>query len=848
MKALALLAPALVVSVMAAACQTDTATAVPTPTTVQDPTPVATPTEAPSPVHTGVPTGEPTELPTPTLAPTATPSPRQILTKTPVSTPTPEATPTPAATPAPPHIDELNSLPDAAKVKQLGWVQDGIDGSAETTALREIIYLANRSRPAALNVLAFGWVVDGVSAREADDLDLMVGFNDAQNALSITELGWVQDGISELERQAIQRLTAIASSDPGEASRVMALPWVSDGVDALELEALLGEEPTQTPPPTSTPMPTPTPTPEPTPTPTPTPMPEPTPTPMPEATPAPVPAVTLASLHATQNTRWLVRNYPALATQIQNFVWVQDGLSDLERSTIDELLYVGAGEIANLDAVLGLSWLQDAISETEFDIIEWLENVAFYDPQATNRLIEMPFLESPDTTDVLALRGMANLGYGRTLAAVTESAIFQEGITDAQTTLIASVGTLDHAPDEIRRVLNPGVAAIETVQLGTNLTPGLKISIVRTGSQSRPGTIEATRNLIEFVEDTMGLPLPVDHVIIVLSEAAVTDKYAGTNFGFAFSYLPKYEQQQGTFEWRQLQLGFVHEAAHYYWTGNEGWIDEGLANTIEYLFGRENGLSRGQLQPRRDRCEAHDLAMLSQWNPASSDWQRYGCTYYLGQLFYQELLESLGQQALGEKMQELYLLTLQMQEGYHVPGIDAVRSVFSDQAEIVDRHWSGKLNAPESRGFDEGIERTNHDLIQWTQYPTFSEGEVVLKGIPLEDAVYVARDMREAIRYERLAFTFMPTDGWEHLGSILPYEIASGFEWTFNTPGDVQASTFVIFQADSRFDIRFTFPTVLGPPENVIIVVWGYQNADREPTIGSKVDLLGYARIRVEPE
>ena len=39
---------------------------------------------------------------------------------------------------------------------------------------------------------------------------------------------------------------------------------------------------------------------------------------------------------------------------------------------------------------------------------------------------------------------------------------------------------------------------------------------------------------------------------------------------------------QDTFEGRVLQQGLAHEVAHYYWRGNEDWIDEGLANTIEY--------------------------------------------------------------------------------------------------------------------------------------------------------------------------------------------------------------------------------------------------------------------------
>ena len=341
-------------------------------------------------------------------------------------------------------------------------------------------------------------------------------------------------------------------------------------------------EPTDTPTPLPLATPTPAPTDIPTPLPlaTPTPAPTDTPTPLPSATPTPAPQPTLTSMHNTQSTRWLERNYPVLASQISNLAWVADGFSDLERSTIDELLYIGAGGVTDLEAILrlpwvqdsisdkeyetidrlgaleyenpanlsmvvALPWVQDAISETEHDVIDRLSELDSYDPQATSKIGTMPFLKSPDTTDVLAIWGMRVMAAEGSLSALTEHSVFREGITEAETTLIAAVGTLYRTPEEIQRVLEPETAAVETVASGTRLTPNLKISIVRTDSQSRPGTIEATRDLIEFVEDTIGLPLPVDHVIIILNEKAVTEQYDGTNFGFAFSYLPKYEQRTG---------------------------------------------------------------------------------------------------------------------------------------------------------------------------------------------------------------------------------------------------------------------------------------------------------------
>ena len=52
--------------------------------------------------------------------------------------------------------------------------------------------------------------------------------------------------------------------------------------------------------------------------------------------------------------RWLQSVHPALYRQVQELTWVKDGLSERERETLDELLYMGVGEISNLESVLAL--------------------------------------------------------------------------------------------------------------------------------------------------------------------------------------------------------------------------------------------------------------------------------------------------------------------------------------------------------------------------------------------------------------------------------------------------------------------------------------------------------------
>lgn len=533
------------------------------------------------------------------------------------------------------------------------------------------------------------------------------------------------------------------------------------------------------------------------------------------------------------------RAYPDLYAQLQLLPWVRDGLSDAEQGTIDQLLYIGATDIANLEAVLELPWVQDAITENEHETIHRLQSLNYREAKIAGLVITMPFLASVETDDVLAIRGMHGLAYDGLLSVLVEHPTYLDGITDDETTLITAAGTLQD-PEEINRLLDPGYASIEAVAGGTRMTPNLRISIVRTGSQSRPGTSDAVRDAVEFVERSMQLPLPVDHVIVVLNEKAVLESFAGTNYGFAISFLPQYEQRQGTFEWRHLQAGFVHEVAHYYWARNEDWIDEGMADIIEYQYGVEIGLSRGQLKNRRKGCDAHDLAMLSEWDPPKSSAQ-FRCNYYLGLMLFQALLESMEAEEFRTKMGELYRLSLVEQEADRTPGADAVRRVFSRQSDIVDLHWSSAVNAPENRPFDEGRERTSHDLIQWDQYPTYDGRSVSFRGTLLDGAVLSKATIHQARGGGFQNFVMGQADGNEYVGTILP-PLSGGSNWILEDPGDSVATSYRL--GGKEFDIRFPFPEALGDPSGYVMTVWGFQDENRTPNIGEKVDLLGYARIR----
>ena len=516
----------------------------------------------------------------------------------------------------------------------------------------------------------------------------------------------------------------------------------------------------------------------------------------------------------------------------------------MEQNAIDRLVFIGAGYVPNVKPALSLPWVQDAISETEYKIITSLfvmvrEMILEQDRMTaadfSASLMAMPFFQVPDTTDVLAIEGMRRLAIEGMLSALVDHSTFQDGLTEDETVLVAAAATLYQNPEEMSRILEPGYAFIETESRATELTPDLKVSIIRTGSHPRPETVDAVANVVDFVERVMQLPLPTDHVIFVLSDEAVPSTLDAANYGFAIGYRPEYEQRQDPFE-----SLLVHEVAHYYWYGSEDWIDEGVAETIQYMYGIEKGLSPGQLRTPRQGCEAHDLEMLSEWDPAINNPQ-FICHHYLGRLLFQELSERLGSEEFASRMREFYRLALTENDAGRIPEVISVRQVFSDQIDIVDKHWSGGLNAPENRSFDEGLEVDNHGLIQWDQYPSYDGRSVRFRGTLLEDAVLSAPIVHQTIE-EYSNFTLSPADGYGSLGSIFP--ALEGREWALENPGDSIAT---VYQLDDKaFTVEFPFPEALGNPSDYIVIVWGYKDDSRTPRIYNDIDPLGYARIREE--
>ncbi len=194
--------------------------------------------------------------------------------------------------------------------------------------------------------------------------------------------------------------------------------------------------------------------------------------------------------------------------------WVQDDITEAEVEAIKQITWLNDDDegdaIAVIEAILALPWVQDGITETEAEVLDFFEDLDDDNEQAAAAIIAMPFLKSLEPDDVLAVRGILRLARDEDdslLSTLLDHPSLRNGITDAQTTLVTAAGTM-WDPEEILRLLNPDYADIETLSSSTMLTPGLKVSIVRTGTQPQPWTAEGAIDAVEFTEKIMQLPLP----------------------------------------------------------------------------------------------------------------------------------------------------------------------------------------------------------------------------------------------------------------------------------------------------------------------------------------------------
>ena len=125
----------------------------------------------------------------------------------------------------------------------------------------------------------------------------------------------------------------------------------------------------------------------------------------------------------------------------------------------------------------------------------------------------------------------------------------------------------------------------------------------------------------------------------------------------------------------------AHEVAHYYWSGNSNWVDEGASDFMASTS--ENARTGGPIEVTNDPCgyvrtivELENLGVTSEAGADSA----FTCNYALGERLFIDLYRSLDEDSFREGLRDLYLLSQvededEMQDDTEV-GIEHVKTAF----------------------------------------------------------------------------------------------------------------------------------------------------------------------------
>ena len=350
-----------------------------------------------------------------------------------------------------------------------------------------------------------------------------------------------------------------------------------------------------------------------------------------------------------------VTSRPAVSS-IVDLDWMQDGIEDLEAEAIRWMNNFGDEEVTS--SVVALSWVQDGIDKQEALAIEELSYLSRKNGGHVSRIVGMPFLETLDPPDVSALASLVDMAWFRQtdFQRVLSHPSLANGIADDWAKIVATLyGVSKYNSALIDTLLDPELVTLEEHTIDLPLAGETHLAIIRTG----PGA-ERSMDLLEHAigqsEGFMDESFPTGYVGWLFGDA-VTPSFAGTNFGTHIATLSKYDTVD-TDDSEHTGSHIGHEIAHYYWSGNADWIDEGASDFMASVSesvrtGRPVGVTNNPCPYIRTIAELEALEATSEDGFDSA----FTCNYALGERLFVDLYQSLGEEDFRHGLSNLYLMS-----------------------------------------------------------------------------------------------------------------------------------------------------------------------------------------------
>ena len=351
------------------------------------------------------------------------------------------------------------------------------------------------------------------------------------------------------------------------------------------------------------------------------------------------------------------------------------------------------GEATTVESVIALPWVADGVSNSDLDAVFYLLWISATDADAAARVADMPFLQTLEESDLMALYSLSDTASSADrLADMLSRPMLKDCITDDETLIVSLLrGFNSHLFDKL---LDPDATTIERRTVELPLAGEAELAIVRT----RPGSMlsmDLLENAVREAESLMGEPLPARHRAVHPAFATGTREPLARSVALLFEN-PAFGPFNGV-----NNLGnhivihpnhdadarlIAHEVAHYYWLGSADWIDEGMAELTASAI--ENRRVGTPVNFANQPCVvARSLKAWEELAPGRRKANPY-CPHSLGERLFVSLLRTLGEDAFWEGARKLYAASLDADGD---AGIEEVRQSFgADADEVIDRWYEGR--------------------------------------------------------------------------------------------------------------------------------------------------------------
>ncbi|MCY3886382.1 MAG: hypothetical protein OXG19_01555 [Chloroflexi bacterium] len=357
-------------------------------------------------------------------------------------------------------------------------------------------------------------------------------------------------------------------------------------------------------------------------------------------------------LRALQHLAILAGADAGLASRVAAFPWLADDIT-AEEGLAGRTLALLAGDDGLLaHRIADRAWVADGITEDERRTIARLRDLA---NAGASAISNMSFLKTLSQADVWAVQALRSLAYSdfQEFHWLLERPLISDGIADGEATIVSTLRRVkERNPTLLETLLDPQQVRLEERSIELPLAGAVQLTIIRT----RPGA-ERTMDLLERAvranEAFTEIPLPLRQVTYLFTDG-LTRGFRGTNFGSYIVSVPGIDEPSYSEE--RAFKHFAHEAAHYYWTGNQFWLNEGAAQLVEAVASHQ--ATGYAIIPEYRPCpDLRTIAAVEALEITPTYSVDILCHYALGERLFHDLYRTLGEPAFRRGFRNLYLLS-----------------------------------------------------------------------------------------------------------------------------------------------------------------------------------------------